>query len=480
VNPLASYAVVAFAWLTPTSLAQAPEKKATVPASKGLDGMWEGTLKTGLVDLRLLFKISRKPDGKLTGTLNSLDQGARDLPIDVIELKDRQVRLELTKLKAAFRGTMTEDASTITGHWHQSVKLPLTLRRTDKAPTLARPQTPKKPYPYAEHDVTVENKAGGVKLAGTLTMPRGDGPFPAVVLLTGSGPQDRDETIFAHKPFLVIADFLTRRGVAVLRLDDRGVGGSTGDTSEATLNDLAGDALAAVAFLKCRKEINAAKIGLVGHSEGGLVAPLAASLSGDVAFIVLLAGTGLPGEEILYLQGQAILKSLGAGEKELKFQRATQELMFRALKEETDKGKARELILKRLADEKAKLSPEAQKEFESARNIVEGQIKMILTPWFRFFLTYDPRPTLRKVKVPVLVLIGEKDLQVPPTENLKSIREVLKEAGHKDHVVKEMPGLNHLFQNCKTGRIDEYSRIEETFAPAALEEIAAWIRKTTQ
>jgi fermentation-respiration switch protein FrsA (DUF1100 family) len=456
------------------------KKQAPTPAA-GVNGLWLGTLKAGAVDLRLLFKIERKADGTHTGTMDSIDQGARGIPIDGIQVKDGKVRLELKKIKAVFEGTLKDGGAAIVGQWKQlGPPLPLTIHRTDKAPALVRPQEPKKPYPYAEHEVVVENKAGGVKLAGTLTVPRGKRPFPAVVLLTGSGPQDRDETVFGHKPFLVIADHLTRRGIAVLRLDDRGVGGSTGDTFKATLNDLTGDALAAVGFLKERAEIDGAKIGLIGHSEGGLVAPLAASRSSDVAFIVLLAGTGLPGEDILYLQGQAIMKSVGAGEKDLKRQRMLQELLFTVIKKEKDDATARKLILKKLAEEKAKLPAEEQKEMAVLNDAVEAQLKVVLTPWFRFFLTYDPRPALRKIRIPVLALIGAKDLQVPAKENLKALGEALQQATNKDYTLKEMPGLNHLFQRAKTGAIAEYGQIQETIAPAALEEMTRWILQRTK
>jgi fermentation-respiration switch protein FrsA (DUF1100 family) len=471
---------ILLASLAIAAIAAATDEDEIKPATKGPEGLWQGTLKAGPVQLRFVIKITKKADGTWAGSLDSLDEGLAGLTLDSVAFKDGAVRLELKKTRAVYEGQLKEDGSTIVGHWKQlGPKLPLTFTRITKAPQLARPQHPKRPYPYAEHEVTFENEKAGVKLAGTLTVPRGQGPFPAVVLLSGSGPQDRDETIFGHKPFLVLADHLTRHGIAVLRLDDRGVGGSTGDTFKATLNDLASDALTAVAFLKARKQIDPAKIGLVGHSEGGLVAPLVASQSKDVAFIVLLAGTGLPGEDILYLQGQAILKALGLSDREMKQQRKAQELIFTSLKEEPDDAKAKKLILKRLADERAKLTAEEQKASAALQGLIEAQLKVVLTPWFRFFLTYDPRPALRKVEVPVLVLIGEKDLQVPPKENLQAIGKALDEGGNKDHTVMEMPGLNHLFQTSKTGSITEYGRIEETFAPAALAEISSWIRKHT-
>jgi pimeloyl-ACP methyl ester carboxylesterase len=459
------------------ALAGSAQDKA--PANKGIAGIWQGTLKLGAVELRVVIKVPEKKTGKMAGTLDSPDQGAKDIPVDTVELTDGKVKVVVKAVNATFEGKANKDLTEIVGEWKQGPgKLPLTLKRVAKAVVVNRPQHPKKPYPYREEEVKFKNEKAGIEFTGTLTLPRGDGPFPAVFLITGSGPQDRDETIFAHKPFLVLADHLTRHGIAVLRADDRGVGGSGGDTMKSTTADFAGDALAAVAFLKGRKEINSKQIGLIGHSEGGIVAPLAATRSPDVAFIVLLAGTGLNGEEILYLQGQAVLKSMGASEKMLARQRSSQEMIFKIVKEEKDNDKAKERIVKAAKEILAKLLPEEKKEVEKFEQ--PGQLDMVVTPWFRYFLTYDPRPVLRKVRVPVLAVCGEKDVQVPPKENLKAIHEALEAGGNKDHTEKELKGLNHLFQTCKTGAVTEYGQIEETFAPAALKEVSDWIVKRTK
>ena len=475
-NAATRWSFIAFLALAVTPTGADEKKKESAPS---LAGLWTGALKTGIFDLRLVVKITKKGDA-WTGTLKSIDQDNKDIPIDSIELKDKTVRLELKKIKAVFEGKLAEDGSEIVGRWKQSSDLSLTFKRTDKPPEIVRPQNPKKPYPYEEIEVKYDSLAPGIKLAGTLTVPRGKGPFPAVIMLSGSGPQDRDETLFNHKPFLVIADHLTRRGIAVLRVDDRGVGGSSGDTFKATLVDNAQDALAGIALLKDRKEIDPAKIGLIGHSEGGLLAPLVASQSKDVAFIVLLAGTGLPGEEILYLQGQTILKAMSAGEAAMKKQRAMQELLFTCVKQEADNDRCKKLIHERLEEVKAKMSPIEQALFDAQKKNLDAQLETVTTPWFRFFLTYDPRPALRKVRVPVLVMIGAKDIQVPPKENLEAIKKALEEGGNQDVTLKEMPGLNHLFQTAKTGTLSEYAQIEETFAPAALDVLAEWIGKRTR
>jgi pimeloyl-ACP methyl ester carboxylesterase len=336
-----------------------------------------------------------------------------------------------------------------------------------------RPQEPKKPYPYDEEEVGYENKRAGVKLAGTLTIPRGKGPFSAVLLITGSGPQDRNESVAGHKPFLLLADYLTRQGIAVLRVDDRGVGASTGSVPNSTTEDFAADVTVGIEYLKTRKDINPKQIGLIGHSEGGVIAPMVAAYTEDVAFIVLMAGTGLSGEEILYLQGELILKAHGANAKQLAKQRATQESMFKILNEEKDPAAAE----KRLQEELSKgLTAEERKKSEQA---IAVQIKQVNTPWFRYFLTLDPRPALRKVKCPVLAINGENDLQVPANENLREIEGALKAGGNNDITIVRLPKLNHLFQTCETGSPSEYIKIEETIAPVTLRTIGDWVLKQT-
>jgi pimeloyl-ACP methyl ester carboxylesterase len=455
---------------------ESPKKEST----RGLEGYWEGSLKVSVAELRLVFHVTKKPDGTLAGTFDSPDQGAKGIPFDEVSLKDNAVRFEFKAGKASYEGTLGKEGSEITGQWKQGGQsFPLALKRSDKPPVVRRPQEPKKPYPYKEEEVDYKNKEAGVKLAGTLTLPRGQGPFPAVLLITGSGPQDRDETIFGHKPFLVLADYLTRRGIAVLRADDRGVGKSTGDHNKATTADFAGDVRAGLAFLKGRPDINPKQIGLIGHSEGGVIAPLVAADAPDVAFIVMLAGTGLPGDQILYLQGQAVLKATGAKPDVLARQRAVQELMFNVMRQEKDDAVAEKKIRQGLEELYAKLSEDEKKEAEKTKGAMDGQIKRLLSPWFRYFLAYDPRPTLGKVHCPVLVLNGEKDVQVLPKENTDAIEKALKAGGNTDYAIKVFPSLNHLFQTCKTGAVSEYGTIEETVAPVALEAVGDWILKHT-
>ncbi len=274
--------------------------------------IWQGTLSVGGTQLRLILHVTKAPNGSLTAKLDSLDQGALGLPIDRIALTDQSLQFEMTQIGASYKGTLNSDGSEIVGEWTQGgVSLPLTFKRIEQAPIVRRPQEPTKPYPYQAEDVSFRNQTASVTLAGTLTLPSGKGPFPAVILTAGSGPVDRDETVAGHRIFLVLADYLTRHGIAVLRYDKRGVGQSTGDFPAATTEDLANDALDAVAYLKNRPEINPKEIGLVGHSEGGLIAPMVVSRSSDVAFIVLMAGPGVTGEEILLKQTELILRANG-------------------------------------------------------------------------------------------------------------------------------------------------------------------------
>ena len=448
---------------------------------QSIEGTWLGTLKFSGTELRIVFKILKSTEGKLTATLDSPDQGAKDIPVEEVVFQNGHLRLDAKSINGLFEGDMKEDNSTIEGQWSQGgMSLPLVLKRTDKVPEAVRPQEPKPPYPYDEREVVYENKTAGVKLAGTLTLPKSGGPFPAVLLITGSGPQDRDETVFGHRPFLVLADYLTRQGIAVLRVDDRGIGKSTGIFAKVTSEDFAGDALAGVEYLKSLKEINPKQIGLLGHSEGGIIAPMVATKSPDVSFIVMMAGTGLTGEQILYLQSALIQKASGVSDEAITKDRKLREQMFAVLKENQDSTATDKKLRALLTDALAKMSEKEKQDMGYSPEMLDMSVNQMLSPWLRFFLTYDPKPTLMKVKCPVLAINGEKDLQVPPKENLRAIEEALKAGGNKDYTVKELPGLNHLFQTSATGSPMEYSKIEETISPTALTIIGDWIVEHTR
>lgn len=447
--------------------------------TEGIEGVWMGTLKVSLVELRIVFKINANADGTLAATMDSPDQGAENIAVSKVTFENGRLYLESKVVQGTYEGQIKEDGS-IEGKWQQGgISFPLQLKRIDEAPTLHRPQEPKKPYPYIEEEVTYENEKAGIKLAGTLTLPHSEGPFPAVILITGSGAQDRNETVCGHRPFLVLADYLTRKGIAVLRVDDRGVGGSTGNLLEATSEDLASDVLVGVKYLKGRKEVNPKEIGLIGHSEGGIIAPIAAAQSSDVAFIVLMAGTGLTVEEIIYLQSDLILKTVGASDKILAIQRTSSEQIFEILKHEKDNTVAEKKIRKIMTDILSKLSKEEKDALGASEATMERQLKLLLSRWFRFLLTYDPKTALMKVKCPVLAINGQLDLQVPPKENLSAIEGALKTGGNTNYTIQELPKHNHLFQRAQTGAISEYAKIEETISPIALKAITQWILKQT-
>ncbi|MEP6920723.1 MAG: alpha/beta fold hydrolase [bacterium] len=463
-----------------TCAAQQPVLPAATATQQTIAGNWAGVLSVSGMNLRLVLKVKQTPTGELSAKLDSIDQAANDLPIDMITFKDGSLVFEAKKLNLSFSGTLGDESSEIVGTLRQGEgSFPLTFKRTEKPPTLSRPQDPQKPYPYAEEEVSYNNTNDKVKLTGTLTLPPSKTPVPAVVLITGSGPQDRNETILGHRPFLVIADYLTRHGIAVLRVDDRGMGGSTLGVRNATSANYAEDVLAGVAFLKARKEIDPHKIGLIGHSEGGMIAPMVAAKSKDVAFIVLLAGPGQTGRDVILLQGDLGQKAGGTDPETIVRVHKVYEQIFDTLKGEKDSAAAEKKIRAAVAAENGTLMDAQKKSFASVVQLIDTQMPMYLSDWFRYFLLFDPAPTLAQVRVPVLALNGEKDLQVPPKENLALIEAALKRGGNKHYTVMLMPGLNHLFQHAQTGLPSEYGASEETIAPVVLQTISDWILKQT-
>ena len=443
---------------------------------------WQGTMKAGSKSFEFQFRVLETKDKKRKVELDSFSESIGGLNVDST-FRDDGVTFEVSLTKAKYVGKYNEDKTQINGHWLQNGgKFPLVLKKVPLANTRSvnppkRPQTPKKPYGYHSEEVTFKNSKAKITLSGTLTTPKKKGPFPVVVLITGSGPQDRDESLMEHKPFLVLADHLTNAGIAVLRYDDRGVGKSTGQYAVATSEDLSYDVEAAIDFLKTRPEIDAKRIGLAGHSEGGLIAPMIAARRSDVAFIVMLAGPGVPGDQIILNQTEKIGRAGGSSESDLDLTRRFQKVMFSAIRSANGKDVKKTIAIK--IDEFVKtLSDEKQK-----KDIVKNSkaaVERLTNPWFHFFLTYDPRPALQKVKCPVLVLNGKKDLQVDPELNIPAIRKALKEGGNTNFEIHELPRLNHLFQTSKTGSPSEYRRIEETFSPKALNIISKWINGLTK
>jgi len=448
---------------------------------KGLAGHWQGSLRQGPAELRLVLHVEGNAEDNYKATIDSLDQGAKGIPVSKVEFSDGVAHIELAVIHAVYEGKISADGSEIEGRWKQGpVDAPIVFRRLAAAPELARPQVPQKPYPYVEREVTFAGGAPDVTLAGTLTMPKGDGPFPAVVLLSGSGPQDRDEALMGHRPFLVLSDHLTRQGIAVLRFDDRGVGKSQGDYGKATHEDFAADALAAFTFLKSQPGIDPAHVGLCGHSEGGVHAPLVAADHDDVAFIVMLAGVGVPLAELLPRQQDDLMNAMGVPEDTRREQQQAQKDVFAILRELGGTKEARSKIRARLLEVIAKYTPEELKAVGYSEGMIDQQIGMMTSPWFVKLLSYDPAPTLAKVHCPVLALNGKKDMQVAWQENLDGIRAGLATGGNTNVTTKALPDLNHLFQHCQTGAISEYGTIEETMSPEVLSLVSDWILQQTR
>ncbi|PSQ98240.1 MAG: hypothetical protein BRD48_07915 [Bacteroidetes bacterium QS_9_68_14] len=427
------------------------------------EGPWHGTIETGGQQLTAVFHLERDEDGALTATMDVPQQSASGIPVSDVRAKADSLRLVVGAIGGVFEGARTPNGS-IEGTWKQNgVTAPLVLEKgapkSSEASAPARPQTPEPPFPYDTEDVRFESNAAGVELAGTLTMPEGEGPHPAVVLISGSGPQNRNGRVAGHETLHVLADALTRRGVAVLRYDERGVGKSSGTFAGATAEDLAADARAGFDFLRQRNDLG--KVGLIGWSEGAIVASMIAARSGTPDFLVLMSAPSVPGKALLQEQSARIAEAQGAPPATLDSIRAAQDRLLSAVAQAPDSAEAAAQIRQVLSER------------QKSEKTIEAQIQQYTAPWFRYFVSHDPRPALRKVDAPVLGLYGANDLQVPPQQNAAPLREAL--SGNPGTTVEVLPGLNHLFQPAETGLPSAYRQTETTIAPKALQRIAGWI-----
>ena len=441
--------------------------------------VWKGSMDIGPVEQSVQFRLVDIGETDPVGRMDDMDQLVTNIEVS-IQLDGDVLTIDAPTVNGSYQGTM-DDSGNFAGTWKQNdFEIALTLVPSEVADVetvipFKRPQTPQAPFPYRQQEVSIENVGANVTLSGTLTLPAEPGIYPVMVLISGSGPQDRDETLLGHKPFLVLADHLTRKGIAVLRYDDRGTAKSTGEFGLATSKDFASDALAVVELLSTHAEIDPNNIGLIGHSEGGLIAPMVAVESSKVAMIVLLAGPGIPGSEIIMQQSELIGREGGTSEALLALGRKQQAALFKAIVAGISNDSFNELVETQIDEAITVAQGDEKAELEANRDLVISMSQTIISPWFKFFLSHDPAPVLEQVKCPVLAVIGEKDLQVPADTNLHVIDAALEKGGNPSFTCKKLPGLNHLFQTAETGAPSEYQTIEETFAPSALELVSNWL-----
>jgi uncharacterized protein len=448
--------------------------------NKSVEGMWMGALDVG-VQLRIVLNVMKDSSGNYTSTMDSPDQGVRRIPTTSTVLSTDSLIVIVESIKGKYEGLQISD-SIITGTWSQgSAKLPLTMKRVTEVAEVKRPQTPKPPFNYKVEEVAIDNANKTVHLAGTFTRPSSGGPFTTLILITGSGTQDRDETIAGHKPFAVIADHLTKQGYAVLRLDDRGAGKSTAaNITNSTSKDFADDINLAVNYLQSRADVNKKKIGLVGHSEGGLIAALVASKRTDINFMILLAGPGTKGSVLLADQNVAIFKRAGISAKSANAYRSLYLQLSNAVITSADSAAAFNMAWNAYQAWKKTTPEELREELrmtydDESASLIKSLLEQFSNPWMKYFLNSDPSPLLQKTTAKVLALNGGMDLQVLPKQNLAGIKAALQKSKSPLYGIKELPGLNHLFQGCKDCTINEYSLLEETFSPVALKEITNWL-----
>ena len=445
-----------------------------------ITGAWNGVLDVMGKKLRIVFNVTLSDSGYVA-TMDSPDQGAKGISVTKTTYLKPDIKFELPVLGIVYEGKLENDTMFVGNFKQSGFTFPMELTRSEPVVEKPnRPQEPEKPYPYISEDVKFENRKDGIVFAGTLTMPDKQGEYPAVVLISGSGQQNRDEEVMGHRPFLVLSDYLTRQGIAVLRFDDRGTAESGGDAAGATSADFTNDVKAAVEYLKTRKEIDKKHIGLIGHSEGGIIAPMVAVGSDDIDFIVLLAAPGVQGYKLLLKQQEAIAKASGLPPQLIEKSNSINEHLYEIILKSGNDS----LLNKKMTLYLTKALPEL-----TGSNTIQGmsigkyaamQVKQLTSPWMIYFLRYDPVPVLEKVKCPVLAINGSKDLQVDAKMNLNAVKLALMKGGNSDVTVKELPGLNHLFQECNAGLPTEYSTIEQTFSPMALEVISGWIKSQVE
>ncbi|HYF32990.1 MAG TPA: alpha/beta fold hydrolase [Chitinophagaceae bacterium] len=461
--------VIVFAVVAFTAMAQTP-----------FIGIWEGKVTAG-IDMRVVFTIRQDEAQKYIATMEVPDQGITGITSRDVSVNKDSIIIHVKQFSGTYTGRQVND-TTIHGEWKQGIGTRLHLKRVEKVTTTQRRQTPVPPFDYRTEDVLYTNKDKTIQYGATITMPHGSGPFPTVILITGSGQQNRDEAIAGHKPFAVIADYLTRNGMVVLRVDDRGMGQTTGETQTATTLDFSQDINTSIEYLKARKEVDKKRLVLIGHSEGGMIAQLLASQRKDIAAIVLLAAPGKSGAEVLIEQNRAISETAGLPKE---FVAAYTDL-YTSIIEHGKTNADKEILKNKIGEEVERWIKATPANIVIATTGIIGDKKKdefisnfsetFQAPWFRYFLNFQPAQYLEKVSCKVLALNGSKDIQVLSGPNLAAIEAVLKKSKAPTYKVKEYEGLNHLFQHCKTCTVHEYGMLEETISVKVLEDIAAWLK----
>lgn len=447
-----------------------------ISSAQEIVGSWNGVLRVQTQEVPIVFNISEN-DGVYSSTMDSPNQGAMDIVTDKTSFADNILTIDIAKFGINYVGTF--DGKSISGTFTQG-DVPISF---DLAPgkyeVPTKLQEPKEPYPYLSEEVVfTSEKANNIKLSGTLTIPTNEKNPPVAILITGSGPQNRNQELLGHKPFLVLADHLARKGIAVLRYDDRGTAQSEGQFESATTFDFASDVDAAVAYLKTRNDIvDIAKIGLVGHSEGGLIGPIVASENKEIAFCVLLAAPGISGKEILMTQTRKAMELGGVSQEDIEINELYSSKIYEICANYDGEDSKNEIIA--IFGEMKNNSSEMLKG-QLTDEVITQQVNLITSPWMLTFIKIEPKNYLTNVKCPVLALNGEKDFQVVAEINLKEIEKSLNSANNNDVTIDELADLNHLFQTSETGSFSEYASNEETFSPIALQIISDWINERFQ
>ena len=443
--------------------------------SQDITGDWSGKTKRGDKLITFVFKIELE-NSKYATTMSVPTFRVSGVKPSTTTFTKGKLIIDGSNVGMRYVGIFNNETQQFEGTYKEGgIELKLNLKKgAVKIEDLRRPQEPVKPYPYYEEEVVFKNTEAQISLAGTLTLPNKNEKSPVVILISGSGPQDRDESFMGHKPFLVLSDYLTKQGIGVLRFDDRGHGKSTGDFGKATTEDFSKDVLSAIAYLKTRNDIDINNIGLIGHSEGGIIAPLAANNSKDIAFMVLLASTGISGAELSVMQSKTLRQF--PVKDEVAYEKNTRKAIAIVTSNKSESAIKIELT-KHYNDFLRPMLTSLNVPEKNMNLFIANQLKTSLKPWSRYFLQYNPADEIEKLQIPVLSLNGSKDSQVNAKINQEGIRNALIKGGNKDYKIIELENLNHFFQECKTGKMDEYRKIEQTFSPTALKEISNWILK---